>query len=150
MALSAPPISGVFVNMGDVYELTSTVFEFVEKSWVIANDVRERLETENTPPVWYTKKKERKLMTNFGRITQLVSKTQEDTDNVRSTMLSSLKKLQSLPDAVLNGIQINELLESVRSIENDYTTMEGAYLLYISEIFTILISSLLGLDNSDE
>lgn len=134
LALSTPPISGVYVQIGDVFELTSRVFEFVEKSWVIADDARERLENENAPPMWYTKKNERKLMTNFGRISQMVSNTQKDTENVRTTMLSSLKKLQSLPDAVLNGIQINELLESVRSIENDYTTMEGVYLLYINEI----------------
>lgn len=68
-------------------------------------------------------------MANFGRITQLVFNLQKNTNDVRSTMLSSLKKLQSLPNTVLNGIQINELLQSVRSIENDYITLRGAYLL---------------------
>lgn len=126
--LSAPPISGVSLeDADDVFELTTKVFEYVAKSWEIAEKVGERIGNEDTPPVWFTKKKERMLMTNFGRITQMVHKTQKDTEDVRSLMLGSLKKLQSMPNTVLNGIQINELLESVRSIENDYTTMEGMY-----------------------
>lgn len=126
LVLSAPPISGISVeDADDVFELTTKVFEYVAKSWEIADKVGERLGDEGTPAVWFTKKKERMLMTNFGRITQLVHKTQKDTEDVRSMMLGSLKRLQSMPNAVLNGIQINELLESVRSLENDYKTMEG-------------------------
>lgn len=136
--LSAPPISGVSIeDADDVFELTSKVFEYVAKSWQIADQVGERLGNEGTPAVWYTKKKERMLMTNFGRITQLVHNTQKDTEDVRTMMLGSLKRLQSMPNSVLNGIQINELLESVRSIENDYKTMEGMYI-YHHIIYNII------------
>jgi len=57
--------------------------------------------------------------------------TQKETNDIRTMMLGSLKKLQSMPYAVLNGLQINELLESVRSIENDFSTMEGVYYIFI-------------------
>jgi hypothetical protein len=119
-----------FDDIDDVFELTTKVFDFVSKSWEVADKVEERLGNENTPLVWYTKKKERKILSYFGQITQLVQITQKETNDIRTMMLVSLKKLQSLPDAVLNGMQINELLESVRSIENDFMTMEGMYCLY--------------------
>jgi len=119
-----------FDDIDDVFELTTKVFDFVSKSWEVADKVEERLGSENTPLVWYTKKKERKILSYFGQITQLVQVTQKETNDIRTMMLVSLKKLQSLPDAVLNGMQINELLESVRSIENDFMTMEGMYCLY--------------------
>lgn len=38
----------------DIFELTIQVFQFVDKSWKFANGMRESLENENTPPVWYT------------------------------------------------------------------------------------------------
>lgn len=117
-------------EVDDVFELTSKVFDFVSKSWEVADNVEDRLGDENTPLVWFTKKKERKILSYFGHITQLVQMTQKETNAIRTMMLGSLKKLQSMPDAVLNGLQINELLESVRSIENDFSTMEGVYHLF--------------------
>lgn len=111
----------------DVFELTTKVLGFVSKSWEVADKMEERVGDDKGPLIWYTKKKERLILTNFGRITHLVQMTQKETDDIRSMMLGSLKKLQNMHNAVLNGIQVNELLESVRSIENDFNTMEGAY-----------------------
>ncbi|XP_026816219.1 uncharacterized protein LOC113555852 isoform X2 [Rhopalosiphum maidis] len=116
-----------FDDINDVFELTTKVFDFVSKSWEVADKVEDRLGNENTPLVWYIKKKERKILSYFGQITQLVQVTQKETNDIRTMMLVSLKKLQSLPDAVLNGMQINELLDSVRSIENDFMTMEEKF-----------------------
>lgn len=114
----------------DVFELTTKVFNFISKSWEVADDMEDHLGNENTPLVWYTKKKERRILNYFGQITHLVQVTQKETNDIRSMMLVSLKKLESMPDVLLNGIQINELLESVRSIENDFMTMEGMYYQY--------------------
>lgn len=111
----------------DVFDLTTRILEVIAKSWRIVEKVEERAGDEKTPLAWYMKKKERMLLNNLGHIAHLVHITQSDTDDIRSMMLGSLKKLQSLPKAVINGIQVNELLESVRSLENDYTTMTGAY-----------------------
>ncbi|XP_022176915.1 uncharacterized protein LOC111038214 isoform X1 [Myzus persicae] len=123
--LLIPTSSGVsFDEVDDVFELTTKVFDFVSKSWEVADKVEERLGSENTPLVWFTKKKERKILSYFGHITHLVQMTQKETNDIRTMMLVSLKRLQSMSDAVLNGMQINELLESVRSIENDFSTME--------------------------
>jgi len=131
VVLLIPASRGVsFDEVDDVFELTTKVLDFVSKSWEVADKVEDRLGNENTPLVWYTKKKERKLLSYFGHITHLVQMTQKETNDVRTMMLVSLKRLQSLPDAVLNGMQINELLESVRSIENDFSTMEGAHFLF--------------------
>lgn len=113
----------------DVFELTTKVLNFISKSWEVADDMEDRVGNENTPLVWYTKKKERKILNYFGQITHLVQVTQKETNDIRTMMLVSLKKLESMPDVLLNGIQINELLESVRSIENDFMTMEGMYII---------------------
>lgn len=114
-------------DVENVFELTTKVFDVISKSWVIAEKVEERTGDDGTPLIWYTKKKERMLLNSFGRIAQLIHKIQKETNDVRSMMLGSLKKLQYMPNAFLNGIQINELLESVRSLENDFKTMEGMY-----------------------
>lgn len=115
----------------DAFSLTAKVFEYVTKSWEIADKVEERVGDDQTPIVWFAKKKERMILHNFGVITDLIQSSQKDTADIRFLMLSSLKKLQNMPNVVLNGIQVNELLESVRSLENDYRTMEGKYqLLY--------------------
>ncbi|XP_027850312.2 uncharacterized protein LOC114129706 isoform X2 [Aphis gossypii] len=111
----------------DVFELTTKVFNFISKSWEVADDMENRIGNENTPLVWYTKKKERKILNYFGQITHLVQVTQKETNDIRTMMLVSLKKLESMPDVLLNGIQINELLESVRSLENDFMTMEEKF-----------------------
>ncbi|XP_050438388.1 uncharacterized protein LOC126844318 isoform X2 [Adelges cooleyi] len=111
----------------DAFSLTAKVVEYVTKTWEIADKVEERVGNDNSPVVWFTKKKERMILHNFGIITQLMKTSQKDTDDVRSMMLGSLKKLQNMPNVVLNGIQVNELLESVRSIENDYKTMEEKF-----------------------
>ncbi|XP_025191079.1 uncharacterized protein LOC112591459 isoform X2 [Melanaphis sacchari] len=116
-----------FDDIDDVFELTTKVFHFISQSWDVADKMEEHLGDENTPIVWYTKKKERKILSYFGQITHLMQITQKETNELRTMMLVSLKKLQSLPDAVLNGMQINELLESVRSIENDFMTMEEKF-----------------------
>lgn len=137
VVLLIPASGGVsFDEVDDIFELTNKVLEFVSKSWEVADNMEERLGSENTPLVWFTKKKERKILSYFGRITHLVQMTQKETNDIRTMMLVSLKRLQSMPDAVLNGMQINELLESVRSIENDFSTMEGVY--YI--LFTYIIA----------
>lgn len=109
----------------DIFELTTKVMHYVSSTWEIADKVEERVGNENGPLIWFTKKKERLILSNFEKITQLVHKTLKETSDVSSIMLRSLKKLESMPNTVLNGIQINELLESVRSIENDFKTMEG-------------------------
>lgn len=127
--LISPNIGFSVEEADDVFELTTKVMEMVSKSWEIVDKVEDRVGDVNAPLVWFTKKRERKILTNFGHLTHLVHMTQKETDNIRTMMLSSLKKLQSFPNAVLNGIQINEILESVRSIENDFRTMEGAYYL---------------------
>lgn len=114
-------------DVENVFELTTKVFDVISKSWVIAEKVEERTGEDNAPVVWYTKKKERALLNSFGRISHLIQSIQKETNDVRSMMLGSLKKLQYLPNAFLNGIQINELLESVRSLENDFKIMEGVY-----------------------
>jgi len=106
------------------------VLDVVGKSWDVADNMEDHLNGDDTPLVWFTKKKERKILSYFGHITHLVQMIQKETKDIRTMMLGSLKKLQSMPDAVLNGMQINELLESVRSIENDYSTMEGVYYLF--------------------
>lgn len=111
----------------DVFELTSKVFDLVNKAWEVADRMDDRLGDENTPVAWYTKKKERKILNSFGHITQLMQINQKETNDIRTMMLVSLKRLQSMSDSILNGIQVNELLESVRSIENDFSTMEGVY-----------------------
>lgn len=126
LALSAARAAVDMEDVNDVFDLTVKVFGYVAKSWEIVDKVDEHVGKENTPQVWFTKKRERLILNNFGRITHIVSATQRQNDEIRSVTLGSLKKLQSLPNAVLNGIQINELLESVRSIENDLKTMEGA------------------------
>ncbi|KAF0749740.1 Uncharacterized protein FWK35_00037102, partial [Aphis craccivora] len=108
----------------DVFELTTKVFDFINKSWEVADNTEDHLGDENTPLLWYTKKKERRILNYFGQITHLVQVTQKETNDIRTMMLVNLKKLESMPDVLLNGIQINELLESVRSIENDFMTME--------------------------
>lgn len=112
-------------NADDIFELTTKVMHYVTSTWEIADKVEERVGNENGPLVWYTKKKERLILNNFEKITQLVHKTLKETSDLSSIMLRNLKKLENMPNAVLNGIQINELLESVRSIENDFKTMEG-------------------------
>lgn len=114
-------------DVENVFELTTKVFDVISKSWVIAEKVEERTSNDGAPLIWYTKKKERMLLSNFGRIAQLIHTIQKETNDVRSMMLGSLKKLQYMPNTFLNGIQINELLESVRSLENDFKTMEGVY-----------------------
>lgn len=129
LALSVTSNKGISLeDADDVFELTTKVMETVSKSWDLIDKVEDRVVDEKTPLVWFTKKRERQILTNFGHITHLVHMTQKETDGVRSMMLSSLKKLQSMPITVLNGIQINELLESVRSIESDFLTMESMYL----------------------
>lgn len=124
---TAALVDDVVDNVNDVYELTSKVFELVQKTWDFADKMDERLGDENAPLVWYTKKKERKAVSTFGRISQLMQNIQRETDDIRTMMFSSLSKLQSMPDVVLNGMQINVLLESVRSIENDFKTMKGRW-----------------------
>ncbi|VVC42301.1 Protein of unknown function DUF4803 [Cinara cedri] len=111
-------------DVEDVFDLTTKVLEYVSKTWDVVNKVEEHAGDEKAPLVWFTKTKERRILTSFGRITNLVKMTQTETDDIRTMMLSNLKKLQSIPDATLNGIQVNELLECVRSIENDFSTME--------------------------
>lgn len=125
--LISPNIGFSIEEADDVFELTTKVMEMVSKSWELVDKVEDRVGDEKAPLVWFTKKKERQILSNFGHLTHLVHMTQKETDSIRTMMLSSLKKLQSLPNAVLNGIQINEILESVRSIENDFRTMEGTY-----------------------
>lgn len=112
-------------DVSDIFGMTKNVVDYVSKSWDIVEKVPEHVGDENTPLIWFTKKRERTILTNFGRITQIVRTMQKETDDIRYIMLSNLNKLQSMSDVVLNGIQINELLESVRSIENDFKTMEG-------------------------
>lgn len=131
LALMISPCAGFDTEqVEDIYDLTSKVIGFVSKTWEVVNTVEERSGDEKTPLVWFTKTKERKILTNFGRLTYLVKATTKDTDDLRTIMLSNLKKLQSIPNAMLNGIQVNELLESVRSIENDFNTMEGLHCTY--------------------
>lgn len=129
LALSATSTSAlvddVVDNVSDIYELTSKVFALVQSTWNFADKLDERLGDEQAPLVWYTKKKERAVISTFGRISQLIQNIQKETDDVRTMMFRSLSKLQSMPDVVLNGMQINVLLESVRSIENDFKTMKG-------------------------
>ncbi|XP_025418237.1 uncharacterized protein LOC112688982 isoform X2 [Sipha flava] len=121
----SPSSSGLeWDDVNDIFGMTKNVVEYVSKSWDIVDKVPEHVGSENTPLIWFTKKRERSILTNFGRITQIVRSMQKETDDIRSIMLSNLNKLQSMSDVVLNGIQINELLESVRSIENDFKTME--------------------------
>lgn len=115
-------------DVENVFELTTKVFDVISKSWVVAEKVEERTTGEDgTPLIWFTKKKERLLLNSFGRIAQFIHTIQKETNDVKSMMLGSLKKLQYMPNAFLNGIQINELLESVRSLENDFKNMEGVY-----------------------
>lgn len=131
LALTISPCAGFDVEeVEDIYDLTAKVIGFVSKTWEVVDKVEERVSNEKTPLVWFTKTKERKILTNFGRITNLVKATTRDTDDLRSMMLGNLKKLQHMPNAMLNGIQVNELLESVRSIENDFNTMEGMHCTY--------------------
>ncbi|XP_050526498.1 uncharacterized protein LOC126897171 isoform X2 [Daktulosphaira vitifoliae] len=111
----------------DAFSLTAKVFEYVTKTWEIADKVEDRVGDDKAPVVWFTKKKERMILHNFGVITELLQSSQKDTADIRFMMLSSLKKLQNMPNVVLNGIQVNELLESVRSLENDYKTMEEKF-----------------------
>lgn len=126
VALSAAACRGLDLDdVDDAFALTTKVFEYVSKSWEIVDKVEEHVGHDNTPLVWFAKKRERSILNNFGHITHMVRMTQKQNDEIRSITLGSLKKLQSLPGAVLNGIQVNELLESVRSIENDFKTMEG-------------------------
>lgn len=127
MLLVYPSYQFYVEDVDDVFDLTSRVLEIIAKSWRIIEKVEERAGDEKTPFAWYMKKKERMLLNNLGRIVQLVHVTQRETDDLRSMTLVSLKKLQSLPSAVINGIQVNDLLESVRSLENDYATMTGVY-----------------------
>lgn len=131
LSLTISPSNGVVgidtEDVQDVFDLTTKVLDYVSKTWDVVNKIEERTGDEKAPLIWFTKRKERKILTNFGRITNLVKITQKETDDVRTMMLGNLKKLQSLPDAMLNGIQVNELLECVRSIENDFSTMEGLY-----------------------
>lgn len=143
LALTITPIKGFdSEDVEDVFELTTKVMEFVSKTWDVVNKVEEHTGDEKTPLVWFTKTKERKILANFGRITKLVKTTQKETDDIRSLMLGNLKKIQSLPDAMLNGIQVNELLECVRSIDNDFSTMEGLYckftLIYLLRLKVII------------
>lgn len=124
----------------NIFSLTKHVLDIIEESWDIILKLEDRVGDQKTPMLWFIKKKERALLAHVSRISEFVHTTQKDTEEIRTMMLHSLKKLQSSPDAVLNGIQINELLESVRSIESDYTTMNGELDVFYTQLYMCMWS----------
>lgn len=104
-------------HVNDIFGVTANVFEYVSNAWDVVNDVGER----------FAEAKERKILTEIRRITNMVKATQTETDDIKIAILGYLRNLKFSTDALFNGIQVGELLECVKSIQDDFSIMEGRY-----------------------